>query len=103
MSKDYLTPVELAMRARRRVKRIVVLGILVLLGAWFYWRVGRSRPEDYADIESHFKYGSIGSDNTVGGIPYALWKALPEMFPEYLPAGGKTGYAALGMLIEPGR
>jgi mono/diheme cytochrome c family protein len=82
--------------------RLVLPGMLVVSGAWFYWNVGRSLPEGHADIESHFKYGSIGSDNTVGGIPFALWKALPEMFPEYLPDSGKTGYAALGMLIEPG-
>jgi hypothetical protein len=41
------------------------------------------RPEStpaYPDIAEHFKYGSIGSE--VSGLPYWVWKALPELFPE---------------------
>jgi hypothetical protein len=41
------------------------------------------RPETtpaYPDIVEHFKYGSIGSE--VSGLPYWVWKALPELFPE---------------------
>jgi hypothetical protein len=56
-------------------------------------------PVVYNDIQEHFKYGSIGSE-PVNGIPYWIWRVLPEMFPEKLP--GK-GYASLGFVNEPGR
>src|SRR5688572_6477266 len=53
---------------------------------------------DYATIGDHFKYGSIGSESA-SGIPYWIWKALPELFADKLP--GK-GYASLGFIQEEG-
>src|SRR3974377_485337 len=53
----------------------------------------------YADDEKNFKYGSIGNDGATG-VPYAIWRVLPEIFPEYLP--GPDGYASLGFRWEPG-
>src|SRR5688572_3079787 len=53
---------------------------------------------DYAGISDHFKYGSIGSE-PASGIPYWIWKALPELFADKLP--GK-GYASLGFIQEEG-
>ena len=50
--------------------------------------------------DEHFKYGSIGIEQTEG-IPYWIWQALPRMFPEKLPGPG--GYASLGMIFEKGR
>jgi hypothetical protein len=80
------------------LKRIwlVVLGI-VLAAVFLVWPFFSNYPVDYGDIEDHFKYGSIGSE-PVMGIPYWIWKVLPEMFPEKLP--GK-GYQSLGFLYEP--
>jgi hypothetical protein len=54
----------------------------------------------YANDEENFKYGSIGNDGETG-LPYALWIALPKVFPEYLHGPG--GYASLGFRWEPGR
>ena len=51
----------------------------------------------YADIEEHFKYGSIGGEEA-NGIPYWIWKVLPVMFPDKLPG---EGYTSLGFISEP--
>jgi mono/diheme cytochrome c family protein len=56
-------------------------------------------PVTYDKIEDHFKYGSTGGERS-SGIPYSIWMALPELFPEYLP--GK-GLQSLGFIYEPGR
>ncbi|MDJ0531973.1 MAG: c-type cytochrome [Xenococcaceae cyanobacterium MO_207.B15] len=53
----------------------------------------------YADIEDHFKYGSIGGEQA-NGIPYWIWKVLPVMFPDKLPG---EGYTSLGFIQEPDR
>jgi mono/diheme cytochrome c family protein len=93
------TPVELAERKRIRIVLIVVLILIVALAAWLYWAFNPNRPVDYADVQEHFKYGSIGSE-PANGIPYWIFKVLPDMFPEKL--SGK-GYASLGFIEEPGR
>src|SRR5689334_21897134 len=58
------------------------------------------RTPSYRDDDDHFRYGSLGGERgykgQVGfGLPYWIWVAMPELFPEYLP-GGKAGqgYAA---------
>jgi len=76
----------------------IVLIVLVIAIATYLLRISDS-PVDYPQISEHFKYGSIGSE-PANGIPYWIWKVLPEMFPEKLP--GK-GYAALGFINEPGK
>lgn len=65
-------------------------------------------PVAYADPEDHFKYGSLGGERgykgQVGfGLPYWIWVALPELFPEHLPdrTPGR-GYTAFGYIYEPG-
>ncbi|WP_448274889.1 cytochrome c [Nostoc sp. DSM 114160] len=75
---------------------VVIVGI-VAVAVFFLWPVLSNSPVDYADIENHFKYGSIGSE-PVNGIPYWIWKVLPELFPDKLP--GK-GYTSLGFIKEP--
>jgi hypothetical protein len=62
----------------------------------------RDVTPQYADDAEHFKYASIGTEDT-GGIPYWVWLALPRVFPELLPGGGKGGYASVGMIFEPGK
>jgi mono/diheme cytochrome c family protein len=58
-------------------------------------------PETYTDIVEHYKYGSIGSEAS-GGIPYLVWRVLPEVFPEYLPDRPGDGYERFGFVMEPG-
>jgi mono/diheme cytochrome c family protein len=51
------------------------------------------------DIISHFKYGSIGTEASVG-IPYRLWRVLPEVFSDKLPRRPGNGYERLGFIYE---
>ena len=99
--KDYDPPTPVEIRERKRIKIIllIILVILIAIAAYLYWAFNPNRPVDYADIQEHFKYGSIGSE-PANGIPYWIFKVLPDMFPEKL--SGK-GYAALGFIEEPGR
>ena len=69
--------------------------VVALILAWpFLWNNG---PVRYADINEHFKYGSIGGEKA-NGIPYWIWKVLPVTFADKLP--GK-GYASFGFIQEP--
>ncbi|QMS91333.1 cytochrome c [Nostoc edaphicum CCNP1411] len=74
---------------------VVIVGI-VAVAVFFLWPVLSNSPVDYADIENHFKYGSIGSE-PINGIPYWIWKVLPELFPDKLPG---QGYNSLGFIKE---
>jgi hypothetical protein len=71
---------------------IVAIGALML-------RFTSNSPVRYSDPGENFKYGSTGGE-ILSGIPYSIWMALPEVFPEHLP--GK-GYASLGFLYETGK
>jgi mono/diheme cytochrome c family protein len=97
-----LTPVELETKRRRRrnlfLLALVLLG-LILLASWKY---PLNRPVTYSDVEEHFKYGSVGSD-IENGLPLKIIKALPRMFPEYLPEGAPQDLTAFGFIQEPGR
>src|SRR2546422_4862257 len=96
-------------RARLTTLGWVCALMIVFVGAGlFLSSILYGVPEDFADIEAQFKYGSIGSDHPMSrGIPYWIWRALPEMLPpsEIMPEGfkpknGKAGYEAFGFLTE---
>ncbi len=72
--------------------------MLLLLVVWAVRRFTRDQPVTYAAIDDHFKYGSTGGERA-SGIPYSIWKALPELFPQYLPG---PGLQSLGFIFEPG-
>jgi len=99
---------------RKLYRAVFLLGLAVLLllvaGGWYLAvRLRDDRPVTYDDIEEHFKHGSTGGERGYGnqfgfGIPYWIWVALPELFPEYLPDHRTgRGYAAFGMIYEEGR
>jgi len=95
-----LTPVE---EYGRRMSAWTIAVIVVLSyvgGLALFRRFNPDAPTVYRDIREHFKYGSIGSE-PANGIPYWIWKVLPEMFPEKLPPPG-NGYASFGFVFEPG-
>lgn len=108
------TPVQDGYRRSRRRRRWCAALVLYLLGIWVYWGIFAEVPVDYRDDEEHFLYGSIGSDRE-GGIPYWIWRVLPEMFPEYLPnpkafaslnedeRDGLNGYRQFGFIVEENR
>ena len=88
---------------------LLLLAVLGLINAYVLWqkRFGEpldfaGEPVDFAKEEDHFKYGSVGSDNLTRGLPFLIWKVLPEMFPDHLPKTGKGGYEAFGLIVEPG-
>jgi len=93
-----LTPVEKAGRRNTRRDISLTLFALYVIGLYFVRRYNPDYPVIYTDINEHFKYGSIGSESA-NGIPYEIWRVLPEMFPEKLPGPG--GYASLGFVYEP--
>ncbi len=93
------TSVEIQERKRIRIALIIVAAAIIGTAAYFYWSYHPNRPVDYADITEHFKYGSIGSE-PASGIPYWIFKVMPDMFADKLPG---QGYASLGLLEEPGR
>ena len=75
---------------------VAVLGAAAAGGA--YGLLGSAaQAED--PIEDHFKYGSIGTEPTVG-IPSALWRVLPIVFEDKLPKRPGTGWERLGFLNE---
>src|SRR5262245_26572781 len=77
---------------------LVVAGSALISFIWI-WPSISNGVVDYAKIEDHFKYGSIGSE-PANGIPYWIWKALPILFADKLP--GK-GYQSLGFIQEEGQ
>lgn len=100
VNQDTATP----MKARKKIKLaliISILSILIIAAILLINRFTRDVPVSYSDDLEHFKYGSIGSE-TASGLPYWIWKILPEMFPEKLP-GNKDGYASFGFLYEKDR
>ncbi len=56
-------------------------------------------PEQHADILDHFKYGSIGAEERAG-LPYWIWRILPEVFEDLLPVHEGKGYARFGWVFE---
>lgn len=107
----HLTAVEAA-RAHRRwltlplaillaLALIVGLTVLAVGGVLLARYSGESTPY-YADEVEHFKYGSIGTERA-SGIPYRVWQALPELYPDtFAPAveRGDGPYAVFGFLYE---
>ena len=80
--------------------QIAAGGVLVLALAGFYlYReyVADGAPVRFDAPVEHFKYGSYGSEKT--GLPYPIWKALPQVCPDLLPGG----WPALGFYTEPGK
>lgn len=75
---------------------VVVVAVALVLVMGF---VTRDQPERFADIRDHFKYGSIGSD-TDNGVPYWIWRVLPTVFADKLPAREGNGYARMGFVYE---
>ena len=62
--------------------KLMVGTLVIALAAWYAWSHRMGVPEDFADQQTQFKYGSIGTDHplTRSPIPYWIWRVLPQMF-----------------------
>lgn len=94
MDLDRLTPVEQAAKRRRGIRFLVWAVLVVLVGYYFVFE--KTYVVAYDDDQQHFMYGSIGSE-IASGIPYWVFKALPELYKEKL---GPNGYRRFGFLYE---
>jgi cytochrome c5 len=83
------------------VVAVAAFGAILFAGAVLLGRFGADSPVDYQDDLDHFKYGSLGSEHEFG-IPYWIWRALPELFSDKLP-GNKNGWQSVGFVFEKGK
>lgn len=86
-----------------------LFGVVVLAGVaasgYVVWdNLFRRDAPRYDDIEEFMKYGSVGQEISAG-LPYLLWRVLPEVFADKLPEGADPahGYEAFGFVYEDGR
>src|ERR1051325_7722011 len=78
---------------------VIVLIVVAAAGIYLVIHFTRDQAVQYQDNNEHFKYGSLGSEHTFG-IPYWIWRALPELFADKLP--GK-GWESVGFVFEKGK
>ena len=87
-----------------KVASITIVALVLVTAIFTALRFQTDRAVQYADIEEHFKYGSLGGERNLG-IPYWIWRAVPrlcpELFPDRLP--GDRGLESIGMLYEGDR
>lgn len=72
---------------------------LMALGASAVAALGPTRVVAQDDILSHFKYGSVGTEVSVG-LPYPIWRVLPVLFADKLPNRPGQGYEKIGFIFE---
>src|SRR5919107_1759944 len=69
---------------------VVVVGALAFVG---WYQLFREVPQRITSEQQRFAYGSIGNESGEG-LPFEVWRALPGLFPAYLPDWGRGGYPA---------
>ena len=79
---------------------LVGLALCVMaLGASAVAALAPTRVVAQDDILSHFKYGSVGTEVSVG-LPYPIWRVLPVLFADKLPNRPGQGYEKIGFIFE---
>jgi len=74
--------------------------LLVLSGAIVIGAQSSAPDADaFPDIEDHFRYGSIGTEERAG-LPDRIWRVLPTVFEDKLPNRPGVGYERIGFLID---
>ena len=85
------------------ISKRVFLVIVAIILAIAFWLVSpfiiHRYPIKYVNIDEHFRYGSIGGEDS-DGIPYWIVKVLPTVFADKLPG---EGFTSLGFIQEPDR
>ena len=87
------------MARRSRFSRSLTTLAALAVACATAWVATGARPQAADSIEDHFKYGSIGTEATVG-LPYWIWRVLPNVFEDKLPNRPGTGYERLGFINE---
>ena len=87
---------------RSRLTTTVLFAALavVLAGA-----VAAQQDQDlptFSNIDEHFRFGSVGTEARVG-LPYWIWRVLPQIFEDKLPKRPGTGYERIGFMRDPSR
>ncbi len=87
-----------------KLSLLTLLGLLIVMSIYLANRFLTDRATTYENIEAHFKYGSLGGERNLG-IPFWLWKAVPQICPELLPdkRPSDIGFESIGMLYESGK
>lgn len=87
------------MKFWRFLRTALIVVIALVLGTWLL--LFREVPQAQSnDPEWIFNHGSIGNEATEG-IPYWIWRVLPQVFPDLLP-GDQKGWAAVGVAWRSG-
>jgi len=60
---------------------------------------GRTDAASLPDIVEHFKYGSIGAEEG-SGLPYRIWRVLPDVCGDALPKRPGKGYERIGFIAD---
>lgn len=82
-----------------RPSRVLVVAALACLLTLRMAASGQDQPDSFPDIVDHFKYGSVGTEERAG-IPYWIWRVLPIVFEDKLPARPGTGYERIGFVND---
>lgn len=78
---------------------VFLVGAVLIIALILAWPLLTNRgAAEYANINDHFKYASIGGEDS-DGIPYWIWKVLPVVFSDKLPGEGFTSF---GFIQETG-
>ena len=86
----------------RTVGSTIVLALVVVCSAVVCLRAATPARADgpaFPDVVEHFKYGSIGAEEN-SGLPYWIWRVLPEVCEQHLPKRPGVGYERLGFISE---
>jgi cytochrome c553 len=79
---------------QRCLAGFLALIVVLIILAWFVLLRPVAQPTTHDPLQI-FDHGSIGNE-TQQGLPYWIWRILPTLFPEYLPAN-RDGYGSIGV------
>ncbi|SHG86428.1 hypothetical protein SAMN02745157_4964 [Kaistia soli DSM 19436] len=86
---------------RLRIVLASILAVMVMVAVAAFLLLLRpvAQPQTN-DLAELFAHGSIGNEESQG-LPYWIWRVLPQIFPDYLP-GNKDGYGTFGVFWQRG-
>ena len=86
---------------RHPLVRLARVAGLVLVATVCLRAAGPVRRDavSFPDIVEHFKYGSIGAEEG-SGIPYWIWRVMPDVCEQFLPKREGKGYERIGFVDE---